>query len=230
MNHQYLFFLYSAAHAALLVWALRLRVNQRAPASLLFAVVAAGLVYDNFVVAVGSYIGVGEFLEFLSWPRFILHALVTPFTMVGLMWLAEAGGAGWAQKRGWKNFMWVFAIVMVVYGSVTHLIGMDIYPACFQGVLRYSSSVFAGQECFAGQPLVSGGGFPIPSVATAIVALIVGIGLWRQRRWPWLIAGALLMFVAGAMPIPLFGMVFGNGGEVLLLTSYIATSARFVRP
>jgi hypothetical protein len=42
--------------------------------------------------------------------------------------------------------------------------------------------------------------------------------------------GALVMFAAAAAPVSLYGMLPGNGGEVLLMAAYAATAWRFSKP
>ena len=59
--------------------------------------IAAGLVYDNFIIAIGATIGAGELLITLSWPRFALHAICTPFTMIAIWQIADAADFRWAR-------------------------------------------------------------------------------------------------------------------------------------
>ena len=85
-----IFCLYSLAHFAVAVFALRILRRYAAPGALIIAVLSVGLVYDNGIVALGSSIGIGDTLERLSWPRFILHALVTPVMIVrASIWLID---------------------------------------------------------------------------------------------------------------------------------------------
>jgi len=191
--------------------------------------IAAGLIYDNLMIAVGATIGAGDLLIALSWPRFALHAICTPFTMIAVWQFANAADFSWAQdRRGWA-VIWIFVISMVALGMSTGLIGLEIHPACYQGILRYSSAVSETHLCFTGQMTVVGHGPPIPSIATGVFAMGVGIALWWGRGWPWLLAGALTMMAAAAVPTSQFGLGASNGGEVILLLSYAATAARFSR-
>ena len=112
---------------------------------------------------------------------------------------------------------------------MAHLIGLQLEPACFNGVVRYTSSVNPAQFCFEGQQAGPGSGPPIPSIVGNFVTLVIGFALWRQNGWVWLMIGAILMFAAAAVPSSGFGLAPGNGGEVLLLMSYAATVARFGR-
>jgi hypothetical protein len=225
----YLFPLYSLTHFLIFIWCLRLARADRAPGALLVAMIAAGLVYDNGIVALGTSIGAGPILEALSWPRFAMHALLTPFMMIAVTRMAVAGSIRWAATPAWTIVVWVLVIGGIIEGTFAHLIGLQLEPACFNGVLRYTGNLNPAQFCFDGQVAGEGGGPPIPSIVGNFVTLIVGFALWRRNDWSWLMAGALCMFVAAAIPNSGFGLAPGNGGEVILLIAYAATVARFGR-
>lgn len=225
----YLFPLYSLTHFLIFIWCLRLARADRAPGALLVAMIAAGLVYDNGIVALGTSIGAGPILEALSWPRFAMHALLTPFMMIAVTRMAVAGSIRWAATPTWTIIVWVLVIGGIIEGTFAHLIGLQLEPACFNGVMRYTGNLNPAQFCFEGQVAGEGSGPPIPSIVGNFITLIVGFALWRRNDWSWLMIGALFMFVAAAIPSSGFGLAPGNGGEVVLLLAYAATVARFGR-
>ena len=94
-----IFSLYALAHFAKAVFALRIMRRYAAPGALIIAMLSIGLVYDNGMIALGSFLGIGDTLEALSWPRFIMHALVTPVMIVAIIQIAVAGGVGWLSTR-----------------------------------------------------------------------------------------------------------------------------------
>lgn len=218
--------MYAVAHAVLVAWGLRLW-RRGAPGAPIIVMIAAGLIYDNFMIAIGATIGAGDLLVALSWPRFVLHAICTPFTIIAVWQFANAAEITWARDRRSWAVVWMFVAAMIALGVQTGLIGLEIHPACYQGILRYSSAVSETHLCFAGQATVTGHGPPIPSISTGLFALGIGVVLWRARGWPWLFVGALIMMCAAAVPTSQFGLGASNGGEVLLLTAYTATSAHF---
>jgi hypothetical protein len=225
----FLFPIYVAAHIAILSAALYLGRVHKAPGAWLTALIAGALVYDNLIVSLGTTIGIGDLLQTLSWPRFAMHALFTPFMMVAVTQMGAAGGIRWTESQPWKIALWVLVAAMIVVGAFESLVGLETAPACFNGIIRYTSSVSPSQLCFEGQPTGSGGGPPIPSIVGNLVALVVGFGLWRQHGWVWLMLGSLIMFAAAAVPIGALGMAASNGGEVVLMTGYVVTVARFGR-
>jgi hypothetical protein len=225
----YLFPLYAFCHLVIFVWALYLARAHKAPGAWLVAMIAAGLVYDNLIISLGTTIGIGSSLQALSWPRFAMHALLTPFMMIAVTQMAAAGGIRWAQTTQWKVCVWVLVISMVIFGAVEHLIGLETVPACFDGILRYTTNLYPSHFCGEGWEVVKGSGPPIPSIIGNIITLVIGFFLWRHHGWIWLMAGALLMFFAAAVPFRDFGMAPGNGGEVFLMFAYVATVMRFGR-
>ena len=191
--------------------------------------IAIGLVYDNFIISIGMPLGAGPLLEMLSLPRFVMHALLTPFMMIAATQMAVAGGIRWAATPQWRIAVWVLVVAMILLGAVEHLIGLQIYPACFDGVMRYTSNLYPAHFCFADQVAYSAGGAPIPSIVGNVITLVVGFSLWRASGWPWLMVGALVMFAAASVPMKIYGMAPGNAGEMFLLLSYAATVNRFGR-
>jgi hypothetical protein len=137
----YFFPLYVVAHLGIFCWALYLARVHKAPGALLVAMIAAGLVYDNLIISLGASIGIGPLLQNLSWPRFAMHALLTPFMMIAVSQIAAAGGIRWAETVQWRVFIWVLVVSMIAFGAFEHLIGLETVPACIDGILRYSTNI-----------------------------------------------------------------------------------------
>ncbi|MBY6212481.1 hypothetical protein KUV95_13060 [Microbulbifer agarilyticus] len=222
-----IFPIYALCHATLCAWAFTLWKSQRAPGAALVALVCAALTYDNIILSIGASIGIGPLLESLSWPRFVMHAFLTPLLLIVASKAAQAAGLRWAQGPNWNRFIWLLVPMMILVGVYEGLIGLELVPACFDDTLRYTSNLHPTQLCYEGQQPVAGNGPPIPSIVATLLTLIVGIGLWRQLGWPWMALGATIMFFAAAIPSSLLGMAPGNGGEVLLLASLVYSVARF---
>lgn len=219
--------LFAIAHAAILVWAVRLyRAN--APGALIVALIGAGLVYDNGLLFLGSYIGVGDTLELLSWPRFILHAFFTPFLMLALLYFARAADLPTALKPAMGYITVVAVISGIVLAVVEDLIPLELKPACHNGMIRYTGNLLDTQLCSAEYSPARTGGPPWPSIAANLVAFVVGIRLLSVKRWMWLLTGSVVMFVAASplFPFERFALVPGNFGEVILQMAFAATAAQ----
>jgi len=203
--------LYAIAHAALLAWGIRLWPRSRSLALGLLLLVGVALVYDNLIIAVGRLIGEGSLLHTLNWPRFLFHALFTPLLLVTAVYQAGRGGVGWAAGQTGQIAAWVVALSLITFGVIHDLVGINLSPTLYGGTLRYA---------------VAGSGPPIPAIITIIIIIVVGIFVWRQMRWPWMFAGALVMFVGAAVPTSLVGPAVGSGVEITLLAGLLATESR----
>ena len=223
----YAFPVYVAAHLCIFAWCCSLVRRFHAPGAGIVAMISAGLVYDNLIVSLGTTIGAGTLLQMLSWPRFAMHAMLTPFLMIAVMHFAAAAGISWANDRRWRTSVWLLVAGMIAFGVFEHLIWLETAPGCFDGVLRYTSNLYVTHYCSPDQEPLVGGGPPIPSIVSNLLALIVGFALWRRAGWAWLMLGSILMFIAAGVPISGFGTAPGNGGEVLLQFAMAATAARF---
>ncbi len=227
--------LYAVAHAAVLYWLIQtLRASSRPGircAAAIAALTTAGLVYDNGLISLGSLIGLGDTLQMLSYPRYVLHALVTPMMIFAMVQIAGAAEIRFAQLPAVRWGAAALSIVLIPVGIFEDLVGLELQPACFQGVVRYASSVAEPALCSPDQPVVAAtGGPPIPSVTAVIVVLILGMALWRQRGWPWAFLAGLIMLIGAAFPMSRFGLLPGNGAEVVFVAGYAASAARFARP
>ncbi|MDH3977920.1 MAG: hypothetical protein OEU86_05340 [Gammaproteobacteria bacterium] len=221
-----IFFIYALAHLSTALFALRILRRYSAPGALIIAALSLALIWDNGLVSVGSFIGVGETLKLLSWPRFILHALITPLMVVAIAQVAAAGGIQWLTTGAGKTITWLMTAALVGYG-IYELWIMELQPACYAGTVRYTTSASAIQYCFEGQETLPGVGPPIASILA--VFLIMGFGgvLWKRHGWPWFSLGGLQMLLAAGVPFSLLGLVPANGGEVLLQFAFVATAYRF---
>ena len=225
----FLFPLYVLVHLCVFSWCVYLWRVHRAPGAAWVTFVAGALIYDNLIVSLGTTIGANTLLEILSYPRFALHAFGTPFLMIAVMQIGAAGGLRWAASQQWKIAVWVLAIAMIIVGLFESVVGLEIVPACFDGIIRYTANLYPSHFCFEGQEVVRGGGPPIPAIVSNILTLVIGFALWRQTGWVWLMVGALLMFVAAGAPMSVLGMAPSNAGESVLMISYALTLGRFGR-
>src|SRR5690606_26378475 len=99
-----LFFGFSTAYVLLLIWGISLVVRRRRLiTSDVVLLVIGGLVYDNAVLALGSFIGEGPGLEAANAARYWLHAFVTPLLVIAAWNVLVRAGVRWA-KSSWAVF------------------------------------------------------------------------------------------------------------------------------
>ena len=188
---------------------------------LIIVVVIAALVYDNLILGLGGAIGYGDTLRALNTPRFITHALLTPTMIIYAFGMARAAGLVWAQSRGLHIAFCLLATGLIALGAAQDIFNLQLtaYDAGAQ-VMGYKNAFV----------LIKGP--PIPAILTVVVLMVVGAILLLRVRWPWLLAGAALMFV-GALAMTR-APIAGNLGELALgfatMGTYLATARSHLKP
>lgn len=208
----WLYGLYVLLYLVLLVWGARLWLGAHRLSTVILFAVTFGVFYDNLILALGNVLGAGDLLWALSMPRFVLHQLVLPWLILGMVDLARQAGQGWAQPR------WVFwggaalsAIVMVA-GIVTRLVPMSLVPAVMDGVMRYVAEGVSGP--------------PIVSIVSIGLTGIIGIVFWRKNGWPWITIAVVLAFIGESIPDEAWRRVVGSAFEVVLMAVLFWTQHR----
>ncbi len=168
-------------------------------------IVICGIIYDNLIIGLGSYIGEGELLKALNAPRFIIHAFFTPCMMIFAIGVARRCGVGFAQKKSAHLIICLFTTAMIALGVYHEVFHLTLIPAAENGTLRYINEM-------AQRP-------PIPAVLTIIVVMILAIFVWIKTKKPWYFLGTLLMFIFAPMAAKFvwagnFGEIFMNLGSV----------------
>lgn len=219
-----LFLVQAGIQLLLLAWLVRIyRLTGLAVALALF-IPQFGLVYDNLIVGLGRFIGPGELLKAISWPRFWIHWLFGAWLIIACGAILRLAGFAWAQHRGvMVAFCALTSALMVL--DLPYFWTTDLHPVCEFDLVRYSVQVPAELVCFPGQAAVPGLGPPIAAVITCLVVIATGVVVMIRRRFPWLFAGGLLMLLS-AMP-PLSTYKLDNFGEILIAGGCIWGIAHF---
>jgi hypothetical protein len=203
---------YAAVQLVLLASLVRLFARHPHWVLVPFLINVFGLAYDNLAVGAGQLIGPGPLLMALSVPRYAIHALTTPlYGLVGLH-LARHAGVRWAQGRGMLIVFTLITLPALALGIYTDLIVLHMEPVVSMGTLRYANA--------------SASGPPLPSIAAIIMLIACGIGVAIHTRWPWLLLGALVMFVMAGAAAKVG--VISNFGEIAMVAGMVATGYRFL--
>lgn len=207
---------YAAAQAALAVWAFRLWRIDRTIGSLALLLPIATVVYDNTIIAAGSWIGPGPLLEALTIPRFAGHALFTPAWIVAAVALAVRAGAFSNRQRVATVTSYVLYAIMVVVGIINEVV-LFKGELVLEGDVTYYTNV---GRLFTPPP---------PSLTMLVVVLICGVLVLRHTRWPWMLFGALPVPISQAIRSDGAAFLFINSGEVIMSASLVATLAFLLR-
>lgn len=199
--------LYSLAYLAMLIWAIFLWFNRRSFALLVMFAILIGLLYDNTVITIGNLLGESALLQTLNAGRFFIHALVTPLLILAALDQAKRFDIKTAQTKWMQAVLGTLTLGLIIMG-LAEFSNLTLEPETFMGTLRYANPE---------------SGPPIPAIITIFVLMGIGIAIWRRASWPWLFAGAIVMFVGSAIPPSVVGPIVGSGVEVILLISLLAT-------
>lgn len=176
--------------------------------------VLSGLFYDNLIIGIGRFVGEGAVLETLSAGRFWIHALLTPALIIFGYGVLRRVGVSWAQGRTSHTIICVLATLLILLGAYSDILRLDLYSTASADVIRYRNE--------GGLP-----GPPLPAILTIVFLIGFGMALWRNRAWPWLAVGAMIMFAAAGLGM---GERFyiGNIGELVLSIANVVTARRFL--
>ncbi|GAB3804842.1 hypothetical protein [Virgibacillus kimchii] len=210
----FIFFALGIGYICLFIWVLFLsRTHGLFSLTNVLLLVIIGLIYDNFIIALGRYIGEGNTLESLSYVRFWLHALFTP-TLILFAWsICFKSDLSWAKKAYWKVLASLITVGLILYELITSVRGLELEPNWENGVLTYDS---AGQA--AG---------PFMVIAITLVLGIVSVIFIVKFHYYWLFIGILLMVLGSILGIWLKYSPLMNILEFVLILSLVLTK-RFV--
>lgn len=199
------------AHATLAVMVSRRR-PRRDKALLVLVLVLCGLAYDNLSVGFGSLIGEGDLLLAINYPRFVLHALLTPGMVVVGTAIAARAGAERFQSFGLQRGFLVFAGLLVLVGIGQDVIGLQLVPESEAGTLRYVHDHVAAP--------------PIAAILTVVALIVAGIATLRAKGGPALLLGAVVMFVAAGAGASIIWLA--NAGELALALGISLAALRWL--
>lgn len=175
----------------------------------LFIIVA--FIYDNFILSVGNWIGVGETLEVLSLFRYLLHVLLIPTLVFVSLDILRRINVDWSEYLSVQIIYNLYTFTLTVIGVFTDILWIHLEPVQQNGVIRY---------------IASESHLPYSSILTLIPLLISAIMVWRRLRWPILLMGIFLMVGGGMVAIVANSQVIGAAFELILMWSLVMTEQK----
>lgn len=216
------------ANTLLVVWLARSWYRYRDWLLLFTLLPMIALPYDTGIVALGSAIGQGDLLRALSAPRLNWFFLTAPLLLIVAGGIARRADFPWAQSNGVMGVLCAFAIGFFVYDAPRIFQFPTLYPACFEDVLRYVASVKPSQACTPGQAGINvGGSVPWAGLAGMLLLLVIGVQLWWQRSWPWLVLGSVASAIVLGLPNTPIGPLNTFFGDFLSLGAVVWTAIHF---
>ena len=219
------------AYLLLVAWSLELFRSRRAPGALLLALTCSAACYENFIVVIGTSIGLGPTLESLNALRFYFAAIATPLEIVVATLIAAVAGLRWAQRGLSLAIAWCLAAALIIMGLYQFGFDLQLEPACFMDTVRYVARAWPNQLCSPEQIPLVGMGPPWPLIISSLLILSIGVLIMLNTGWPWLFVGTLIVPVFSfAAPIGEFGVFIVYIGQLIYTIMLIATAMRFTPP
>lgn len=236
----YTFLLYAAVHLALWIWSWRAWSRAGRPVALTLLLFGNTLLwYDNFRIGAGRFIGEGALLHAMSIPAFFWHWTMLPLFVIVAGSIARLADLPWARSRFVMGLFCLTAVGLMaldvpsalglLFGGVGPLPVVELRPACIADTLRYTTTVTPAQFCGPDAEVFRNGPGPLVAILMNVIMVAVGVSLWIQRGWKWLVIGPGLMFLAaGSAPLwGAFALPVANFGEILFSVGVLATALRF---
>jgi hypothetical protein len=212
----------------LVIWLARSWLRQRDWVLLVTLLPMLALPYDTGVVALGSTLGEGDLLRRLSMPRLLWFYLTMPLLLLIAGGIARRADFAWAQSRGFVIGLGALTVGFLAFGWENIFSIPTLYPACFEDMLRYVTTVTPEQACTPGQAGIDvGGQVPWAGLVGILGLLVVGVLLWWKRGWPWLTLGTIASSVLLGLPNTPAGPLTTFYGDFLSLGSIVWTAIHF---
>lgn len=219
------FFLYAAAQLILFFWLVSIYRKTGAVAALVLLVPQFFLFYDNFIVAIGSFVGVGPVLKAISWPRFWAHWFTGYWIIIAAGSILRLADFTWARNKFVMASFCVLTAGLMVY-ETSNLWRVDLFPICQADLVRYTTSIRPGESCVDPSFQIKQQDSPLAVIIANFIIIIVGAILAFRRRFPWMMLGGILMLLSAALPIAR-ALKLDNLGEILITGGIIWAVAHF---
>lgn len=204
-----LYFLFSICYLTLLILSIKLIKKRNVSFYMVFLpLVIIGLIYDNTIISMGSFIGEGNVLLLLSMFRFWFHALFTPTLVLFAYGVAKHFNLQWANKLIFKIIFLISTLALISF-EIIETINKNPEILREYGIVRYT--------------LVGASGPPLMVIIVAFILLVVGVSLYRKTRWKIMMIGVALMVVGSAIPINLPSTAMINFFELFFIYSLFLT-------
>lgn len=202
--------LLTVAHGTIVIWMVRLWRTKQAPGDLLIATICGTIAYDNLIIVAAILTGTESLMETMMGLRWAMHAIFTPFMMIVIADISAAAGNRFVTRPSFRVALWATVLLFSGKGIVVDLIKIDMgIPAI--------------------EALTEGIGAQLATLTTEALILVLGIDLWRRRKWPWMFIGGVAMLVAAITRPVVLGMNLGSDGAIILLAAFAFSSARFAK-
>ena len=174
-----------------------------------------GMAYDNLALALGN-LGVGAlWYEAISYPRFLLHALILPLLVPFALSAMRVCAIPIARRRWFAIGCWLLAAIAWCYGLWQDVGGLELRAETALGHARLTSA--------SDIP-------PLATIAVNLAVLALSFVIWRRAGWSLFFLGCLfILLVNGATATLPWGLLAGNGAEAVFILCLLLTERFLLR-
>lgn len=202
--------LLTISYLILLIWDIQLiRKQKQIDFSFVLLFVIFGLIYDNFVLSIGRFIGQGKLLANLSYLRFWFHALFTPMLIIFVWQISKNLRLKWANSEISKVTIFLLTLGLIIYQWYQSIRQLKLKASWERDVLLYESAVEQN--------------IPFMVLITTVIVGWIGILLWKHQKFYWLFIGTAIMIVGSALSIWFKNSPIMNLFELLFIVSLLLT-------
>lgn len=209
MMDSMLYGVFAILYILLLLWLLQGSEPRFVWTNVLYLLLLA-LVYDNTVIALGKWIGEGDFLYYLNYMRYVLHAFITPLLVIYAVATLSEANIKWAQRFSVLILAMMYTALLVAIEFFLGIWGSDLQATLQYGALRYET---VGEAS----------GPPVMVLLATVVLLICSLFLLLQRGWLWFFVGVVIMTIGSMIPFNITSTAMTNAFELCLMTTLVLT-------
>jgi phosphatidylglycerophosphatase A len=170
----------------------------------------AWLMFDPLVLAVGNLLGEGATLQVLSYLRYLLRALATPFLLIIAFDQAKRARIKWMDDPLMVLVLGVVVLGLLVLGVVNGFMSVNLEVTELEDIKQYKED----------EPL----GLPLAAIATLTMITSLGCAFFFKTRSPWLLFGGLLMLIG--LVVPVLPAVVIAATSVALVVGFLLTEIK----
>lgn len=195
-----------------LIWASGMFYKYPSWALAMLLPILVWLMLDPLVLALGNWLGEGSTLQVLTYLRYLLRALATPFLLVIAFDQAKRARVKWTDDPLVILLLGIVIVGLLVLGLVKGFIGLHLEIAELEGIKQYKPE----------EPL----GLPFAALGTMGLILLLGAGVFFKTRSPWLLVGGVIMLAGLLVPPSILSSAVIATTSFILVLGFLLTEIK----
>lgn len=195
-----------------LIWASGMFYKYPSWALAMLLPMLAWLMFDPLVSALGNALGEGSTLQVLSYLRYLLRALATPFLLIIAFDQAKRAQVKWTDDPLVMLLLGLVIVALIALGIFKGFVGINLQITEMEGIKVYKEE----------EPL----GLPFAAIVTMTLIALMGAGIYFKNRAPWLFLGGLVMLAGILIPPSILPSAVLASSSVVLALCFLFTEIK----